>query len=81
MLNNENKESAKKLINFYILKPNNYQKIVNLIKKFELEEYTKLLCKRHSISYDKLFLKNLTCSIQTIEDVNNNELYKKIINS
>lgn len=74
-----NEENAKYLIRQFIKCPNDYQKIVDLSEKFNLEDFTKQTCKRYSVSYSALFVKKLTCRVSSEKNIEDYQLYRKLI--
>lgn len=74
-----NEEKAKYLIRQFIKCPNDYQKIVELSNKFNLEDFVKQTCKRYSIGYSELFIKKLTCRVSSEKNIEDYQSYRKLM--
>ena len=79
-MTNNDIETAKNLIGKFIRCPNDYAKILTLSEKFSLDDFVKNTCKRHSIPYQSLSEKKLTCRVFSQADFENNLLYKNLMN-
>lgn len=75
----ENIEQAKILIAQFIKTPNDYSKVKSLEEKFSLSSFVAQQCKRHSIEYNNLTKRLITCRVIDEQHISANKIYKQLM--